>query len=52
MKIKSGYNRSVASAVELVRMPSSMEMASVAAKVSKRLEVREEGCMRGIGHGQ
>ena len=52
MEIKSGCSRSVASTVELVGTPSSMETTSVATKVSRRLTVREEGCGRSIGHGQ
>jgi len=51
-EIKSGRSRPVPIDVELVGMPSSMETASVVAKISRRLAVRKEDCRRGVGRGQ
>jgi hypothetical protein len=51
-EIRSRRNRHVPSVVELVGTPSSMKTASAAAKISRRLAVRNEGCRRGVGLGQ
>ena len=51
-EIRYGCSRPVPSAVELVGTPSSMETASVAAKISRRLAVRKKYYKRGVGRGQ
>jgi len=51
-EIRSRRNRPVPSIVELVGTPSSMKTASATAKISRRLAVRNEGCRRGVEHGQ
>jgi hypothetical protein len=46
-EINSGHNKPMPSIIELIGTPSSMETASVAAKISRRLTVRKEG-LRGV----
>jgi len=48
-EIRYGCSRPVPFVVELVETPSSMETASVAAKISKRLAVRKKDLRRGVG---
>jgi hypothetical protein len=47
-----GRCRSVASAAELVGTPTSMEMALIVTKVSKRLTLRDKDRRRYVGCGQ
>jgi len=51
-KIWYGRCRSIASAAELVGMPTSIEMALIATKVSKRLTLRDKDRRRCVGCGQ
>jgi len=46
-EINYGHNKPMPSIIELIGTPSSMETASVAAKISRRLTVRKEG-LRGV----
>ena len=51
-EIRSRCNKPMPFVVELVGTPSSMKIVSAAAKISRRLAVRNEGCRRGVRRGQ
>ena len=51
-EIRSRCNKPMPFVVELVGTPSSMKIVSAAAKISRRLAVRNEGCRKGVRRGQ